>query len=102
MKAFVALLLTTLARAVGIPAREVTGLVYMGDEVQAFGGHAWSEVVLDGRWQPVDPAWRETEVNATHIRFGVGRSQAGKMLSIIGGVSFKLRELEREEEKVQP
>jgi hypothetical protein len=67
-----ALLLTTLARAAGIPARDITGLVYMGDEVKAFGLHAWSEVVLDGAWIPVDPTFDEMEINATHIKLGSG------------------------------
>ena len=38
-------LFTVLARAAGIPAREVVGLVYLGDEAQAFGPHMWCEVV---------------------------------------------------------
>jgi transglutaminase-like putative cysteine protease len=63
------LLFTTLARAAGIPARTVSGLLYMGDDVQSFGGHSWNEVVLDGRWVPVDAAWNEVEINATHITF---------------------------------
>jgi hypothetical protein len=64
------LLFATLSRAVGIPCRQVTGLVYMGDDVKSFGGHAWNEVVLDGRWVPVDSMWDETEINPTHISFG--------------------------------
>jgi transglutaminase-like putative cysteine protease len=92
-----ALLFATLARAVGVPAREVSGLVYMGDEVQSFGGHAWNEVVVDGHWQPVDAAWGETTINATHIRFGAGRGQEGKMLSILGGVTFTLVDVARKE-----
>jgi hypothetical protein len=63
------LLFTTLARAAGIPARTVSGLLYMGDDVQSFGGHAWNEVVLDGAWVPVDAAWNEVEINAAHITF---------------------------------
>src|SRR5207249_1012427 len=45
-----ALLFTCLARAAGLPSREVSGFVYMGDAVKAFGGHAWNEVLLDGFW----------------------------------------------------
>ena len=50
----------------------MTGLVYMGDEVQAFGGHAWNEVVIDGKWVPIDATWNETTLNPTHITFGHG------------------------------
>lgn len=62
-------LFTTMARAAGLPCREVSGLVYGGDDVQAFGGHAWNEVVIDGQWVPVDATWEEFAINATHIRF---------------------------------
>lgn len=67
-----AALFTTLARAAGIPAREVYGLVYLGDAVKAFGGHVWNEVVIDGNWVPVDVIWGEIETDATHIRFTSG------------------------------
>ena len=51
-----------LARAVGIPARVVTG--YQGGELNPLGNywivrqsdaHAWVEVWLDGRWERIDP-----------------------------------------------
>ena len=66
------ILLAALARAAGIPAREASGLIYMGDEVGRFGWHAWVEVELDGFWQAVDPSWDEVQANATHITLGVG------------------------------
>jgi hypothetical protein len=67
-----AILFVALARALGIPAREVSGLVYMGDQHQRFGWHAWAEVELDGRWVEVDPSWGEPVANATHLTLGVG------------------------------
>ena len=66
------LLFTALARAVGVPARRVGGLVYMGDEVQRFGWHEWSEVILDDHWVQVDPSWNEEIANPTHLRMDVG------------------------------
>lgn len=66
------LLFVALARAVGVPAREVSGLVYMGDDAQRFGWHAWAEVDIDGRWVQVDPSWGETIANATHLTLGTG------------------------------
>jgi hypothetical protein len=62
-----ALLFTALARAAKIPAREVGGMIYMGDDAQAFGGHQWNEVVINGEWIPVDAAFGETDINNTHI-----------------------------------
>ena len=44
-----AVLLAALARAVGLPARAVIGLVYMTSS-QSFGYHMWTEVYVDDRW----------------------------------------------------
>ena len=65
-----ALLFAALARAAGIPAREAGGLTYMGDAVQAFGGHAWDEVILDGQWVPVDTVLGVKGVNPTLLNLG--------------------------------
>jgi hypothetical protein len=90
-----ALLFNTLARACGIPSREIGGLMYMGDSVKAFGGHAWNEVVLDGHWVAVDASLAEAEANATHIRFGTERDSAGNLLRSLGKLSFRLVEVQR-------
>lgn len=89
-----ALLFTTLARAAGIPAREVTGLMYIGDDQKALGGHAWNEVVLNGRWVPVDASLGETEINATHLSFG--KDAQRHVLNTLGKLSFRVVEVERE------
>jgi hypothetical protein len=85
-----AALLTTVARAAGIPCREVSGLLYTGDEQKAFGGHAWNEVVVDGRWQPVDASCDETEIDATHISFGSDATGGLNLLRNFGNLSFRL------------
>jgi hypothetical protein len=66
-----ALLFNTLARAVGVPSREVAGLGYMGDDVLAFGGHVWNEVVLDGVWVPVDAQTLHVPMREVHLRGGL-------------------------------
>lgn len=48
-----ATLLTTLARAVGIPARLVMGYVYVDGML---GGHAWTEILAGDQWLPIDAA----------------------------------------------
>ena len=83
-----ALLFTALARASGIPAREVLGLTYLNDGLQAFGWHAWCEVAVNGQWVPVDPTWLEFDIDATHISMGSGESWS--WLETIGQLSFKL------------
>lgn len=90
-----ALLFTTLARSIGIPTREVTGLLYLGDDVQAFGGHAWNEVVIDGQWIPVDATWGEVEPNATHIRLGTRIGENTSLAGLFGNYRFKVLEIER-------
>ncbi len=62
-----AALYVAMARHAGIPAREASGLMWVAP-LGAFGGHAWAEVALDGRWVPVDPTWGQVPADATHIR----------------------------------
>ena len=63
-------LYTTLARAVGLPARTQAGLVYRAAETAdggAFALHAWNEVAVDGVWRSVDPTWGQNRVGVTHL-----------------------------------
>jgi len=76
-------LFTATARALGIPCRTVGGLVYLGDDYQAFGLHAWNEVVMGGVWVPVDPTWGQTAVDVTHIRFPVEVSKEWQVMAAI-------------------
>ncbi len=86
-------LFSVLARCAGIPCRVVEGLAYMGDGSPAFGGHAWNEVVLDGKWVQVDPTWNETEADATHIV--LKREGKGLGWETLGNVAFRLVRVER-------
>lgn len=83
-------LFVALARRLGLPAREISGLVYLGDSHQRFGGHAWAEVALDGRWQAVDPTWNQVGVDATHIRFGEGRAGEESLFLMQDGLRFSV------------
>jgi len=70
-------LFVALARASGIPAREVPGLVWLGDDQRAFGWHAWAEVELLGRWRPVDPSNGVLPPHAGHLRVDQAARKAG-------------------------
>ena len=61
---------TTLARAVGLPARTVVGLAYRDDPdgAGAFALHAWNEVAVGGVWRGVDPTWGQDSADLTHLR----------------------------------
>ena len=65
-----AVLYTALARAAGIPAKVVAGLIYWRN---GFYYHAWSEVYV-GSWIPMDATLPTDFVDATHIKLSVGEA----------------------------
>lgn len=78
-----AVLFAALARAVGIPTRMVTGIVYSPDLGQ-FGYHAWNEVLIGlvpPTWHALDATLGQTRVDATHIKIAVGEIE--QQLAII-------------------
>ena len=67
-------LFVALARALGIPARPVHGLVFAsyGDGVPALYWHAWAEIRSGGEWIPLDPTFGQPVADATHVALGGG------------------------------
>ena len=84
------LLFTTLARAAGIPARETRGWMYSGDRNQAFGGHAWSEVILDGQWVPVDSVWAEMPISPVYIQAASWNATDSKPADAVTGLKARI------------
>jgi hypothetical protein len=84
-----ALLFTALARAAGIPARRVDGLVYMQTEDKpALYWHEWAEVWV-GEWISIDPTFNEAVADATHLALGEeGRADSA---ALIGQLAIKLK-----------
>ncbi len=68
------MLLVALARALGIPARGLHGLVYAryDDGQNALYWHAWVEVRRGGEWIALDPTFGEPVADATHVALGEG------------------------------
>jgi len=65
----------SLARAIGIPARYVSGIAYGKSTLAevSWQNHAWAEAYL-GQWIPFDPTWGEMGyVDATHLKLAVGK-----------------------------
>jgi hypothetical protein len=89
-------LFTAMARALGISCRTVGGLVYLGDEYQAFGLHAWNEVVMGGVWVPVDPTWGQNAIDATHIRFPVEISKEWQVMAAIPEMKIAVLHIEHQ------
>jgi hypothetical protein len=61
-----ALLFTALCRAAGIPARQCSGFVCIGED---WGSHAWSEV-WTGQWIGVDPTTCDVGTAARYVFYG--------------------------------
>jgi transglutaminase-like putative cysteine protease len=78
-------LLTALARAAGIPARVVAGLVYQDGD---FFYHAWSELWLDG-WLSADAVFAQMPADATHVKLLEGGPERHAQLArLMGRLSF--------------
>ena len=60
-------LLVAMARALGVPARPVAGLLRSGGR---FYYHAWAEVYL-GDWVAVDPTYDQLPADAAHVRLAL-------------------------------
>ena len=83
-----AVLLTALLRSVGIPAREVGGLIY-SETLNGFGFHAWVQAHHDGQWHDLDPSWNQAPVDPLHIALGFG-SLENLTGAVLGGSSIGL------------
>lgn len=60
-----------LARAAGLPAREVAGLVYVDGPPAGFYFHQWAKVWV-GKWIDVDPTFNQPLADVTHIKLAEG------------------------------
>lgn len=63
-----ALLFNALARAAGVPSREVTGLMYTQSPQPLWYWHVWNEIYDGKRWISIDPTLNEVFVDAGHLK----------------------------------
>jgi len=87
------LLFVSLARAAGLPAREVGGVAYTSLDPSLFGWHAWAEVHDGRQWVTIDPTWHQVYVDATHVTFS--DSDDLGWLNVLGKVKFKVLKFEK-------
>lgn len=80
-------LYASLARALGIPTRFVSGLVYL--EGKGFLYHSWAESHMEGGWLQVDPTFDQMPVDATHVKLVEGENPDD--LAVIAGVVGKIK-----------
>ncbi|NLV46481.1 MAG: transglutaminase domain-containing protein [Candidatus Hydrogenedentes bacterium] len=94
-----------LARAIGLPAREVAGLIYVAGSPPGFYFHQWASVWL-GDWIDVDPAFNQLPVDVTHIRLAEGDLfRQAKILPLIGRLGIEVLSeppAPKAEQKTQP
>jgi hypothetical protein len=82
-------LTAAMCRAVGIPAQVVMGVAYVDDFVglqKGFGGHAWVQAYVGGKWVSLDAAFKGTGrggYDAGHIAQAVGNGDPGDFFNII-------------------
>lgn len=86
------LLFVGLVRAIGIPAREVAGLIYVDNPKPGFYFHQWAKVWI-GKWIDVDPTFGQTTVDVTHIKIGEGDLiDQIKLIPLIGRIKISIAE----------
>ncbi len=84
------ILFVGLARAAGVPAREVAGLIYADAPKPGFYFHQWATVWV-GEWMDVDPTFHQTYADATHIKLSEGDLvEQVRLLPVIGKVSIEV------------
>jgi hypothetical protein len=82
-----AVLTAALCRAVGIPSQVVVGVAYV-DEFggqQGFGGHAWAQTWIGGKWVGLDAAFKSSGrggYDAGHIALAVGNGDPGDFFNM--------------------
>lgn len=87
-------LTVAMARALGIPAREVNGLVYSGMGGQdGLYWHDWVEIRSGGEWIAIDPTFGQAVADATHIAISGGdRAEALGLIAALKVLSVEVRE----------
>lgn len=82
-------LFVALSRSIGVPARFVSGLMYLNGK---FYYHSWAEVWL-GDWVAVDPTFGQFPADASHLRFVIGGlSRQTELLQLMGNLKIKVLE----------
>ena len=82
-----ATLFVALARAAGLPARTVSGLIYLNDR---FYYHAWAEIYLND-WIAVDPTFAQFPADAAHVPVAIGGlARQIELIPLIGRLKLEV------------
>lgn len=91
-----AVLTAAMCRAVGIPAQVAVGVAYVDDfaGLQGFGGHAWTQAYVGGRWVGLDAAFKSAGrggYGPGHIALAVGNGEPGDFFNLASALGqFKI------------
>ena len=82
-----AVLTAAMCRAVGIPAQVVAGVAYVDDFMgnQGFGGHAWTQAYIGGKWVGLDASFKgggRGGYDAGHIILAAGNGEPGDLFNL--------------------
>jgi len=93
------LLFTALARAAGVPTRQLGGVLYVETPTPTFGWHAWAEIHDGKGWIAVDPTWHQLRVEPTHVQFSLFGDDMDKndmgWIQILGSVKIEVKKVDR-------
>jgi hypothetical protein len=89
-----AVLTASMCRAIGIPARVVSGLVYVkafGGRENVFGGHMWVEAYVGDKWIGLDATKTPKGFDAGHIALAIGNGDPADFLNLVATLGrFKI------------
>lgn len=86
-----AVLMASMCRGVGIPARIVSGLVYVeafAGRENMFGGHAWVEAYVGDRWIGLDATRAPKGFSPGHIALAIGNGEPADFFGIISTLGY--------------
>ncbi|MCW5936459.1 MAG: lasso peptide biosynthesis protein [Fimbriimonadaceae bacterium] len=86
-----AIVLATILRSNGIPARLVSGLVYGAG---AFYYHAWVEALIENRWIGLDSTRSRSLIDATHIKVREGTVGEAFTSFLLDGAKIQVLEVQ--------
>ena len=86
-----AVLAASMCRAVGIPARIVSGLVYVesfAGRDNMFGGHAWVEAYVGDKWIGLDATRSPKGFSPGHIALAIGNGEPVDFFGMVSTLGY--------------
>ncbi len=86
-----AVLTAAICRAAGIPARVVSGIVYIDEfagRKDVFGGHAWVEAYVGGKWIGLDATRAPNGFGAGHITMAAGNGDPADFFAMANMLGY--------------